>query len=115
MTTRMTIGIAVHSTSIVVLWVVREGVGFFAALNRALQEQLALTLGGTPGAFTEDIVAGRLEPSGLGPADATALRGLFEAMAQARYSPITSQTELAKLAESARDVIAALRKLEGGR
>jgi hypothetical protein len=88
---------------------------FFTTLNRALQEQLALTLGGAAGAFTEDVVAGRLEPAGLGPADAAALRGLFEAMAQARYSPITSQTELAKLAESARSVIAALRKLEGER
>jgi hypothetical protein len=88
---------------------------FFTALNRALQEQLALTLGGAAGAFTEDVVTGRLEPAGLDQADAAALRGLFEAMAQARYSPITSQTELAKLVESARGAIGALRNLEGER
>ncbi len=88
---------------------------FFATLNRALQEQLALTLDGTAGAFTEDVVASRLEPAGFAPNDAARLHSLFEAMTQARYSPITSQTELAKLAESARGVIAALRQLEGKR
>ncbi len=85
---------------------------FFAALNRALQEQLALTLGGPPGAFTEDVVTSRLEPRGLPAEAASAIRGLFETLAQARYSPITSQTELAKLAESARRAVSALRQLE---
>lgn len=85
---------------------------FFAALNQALQEQLALTLGGTPGTFTEDVVSSRLAPRGLGAEDTAVIRGLFEAVAQARYSSITSQAELAKLAESARAAVTALRKLE---
>lgn len=88
---------------------------FFAALNQALQEQLALTLGGSSGAYTEDVVAGRLEPRGLSAEDASRIRGLFEAVAQARYSSTASQAELAKLAESARAAVTALRKLEGQR
>lgn len=87
---------------------------FFAALNRALQEQLALTLGGSAGAFTEDVVTTRLEPRGLSAAEADRLRALFEALAQARYSPVTSRSELDALTESARQAIAALKNLEAG-
>lgn len=88
---------------------------FFAALNGALQEQLALTLGGTAGTFTEDVVTGRLVPRGLAADDAAKLQGLFAALAAARYSPDVAQTELAALSESARQVIGALRTLEGKR
>jgi hypothetical protein len=88
---------------------------FFAALNRALQEQLALTLGGSAGAFTEDVVAARLEPRGLSVAEAERLRALFEAVAQVRYSPVTSRSALDALTESARQAIAALKNLEDGR
>jgi hypothetical protein len=88
---------------------------FFLALNQALQEQLALTLGGAPGTFTEDVVAARLVPRGLAAEEATRLHTLFETLAQARYSPITSQTALVALAESARAAVAALRALEAQR
>jgi len=88
---------------------------FFAALNRALQEQLALTLGGSAGAFTEDVVATRLEPRGFPGAEAERLRTLFEALAQARYSPVTSRSALDALTESTRQAIAALKNLEAGR
>lgn len=85
---------------------------FFDGLNEALQEQLAATLGASAGAFTEDVVATRLLPLGLPVEEGDRIRALFEAIAQARYSPVTSQTELANLAEAARSAIAALRRLE---
>lgn len=88
---------------------------FFAALNQVLQLQLALTLGGAAGAFTEDVVEGRLAARALADEDAARLRSLFGALTQARYSPEASAARLDSLAEDARRVVAALRELEVGK
>ncbi len=88
---------------------------FFQALNTALQERLALTLGGTAGSFTPEVVETRLLRLGL-PAEAVpCLHRLFAALDQARYSPIASTAALESLRTDAEAVDAALRKLEGVR
>lgn len=88
---------------------------FFQALNTALQERLALTLGGMAGSFTVEIVATRLLPLGLPEAEAVRLHRLFAALDQARYSPVVSGAELAALRTDLEAAAAALRKLEAGR
>jgi hypothetical protein len=80
-----------------------------------LQERLALTLGGTAGSFTVDIIETRLAPRGLPAADAERLHRLFAALDQARYSPVTSAAELESLRADAESADAALRRLEATR
>ena len=88
---------------------------FFQALNSALQERLALTLGGTAGSFTPEVVETRLARLGLPAEEAARLHRLFAALDQARYSPIATTATLESLRTDAAAVDAALRKLEGSR
>jgi len=88
-----------------------QGPQFFAALNGALQQQLALTLGGPPGSFTDDVVETRLVPAGLPPEAAERLQDLFNRLAEARFSPTVSAGELPHLRERAEQVLAAVRQL----
>lgn len=92
-----------------------DAVNFFQALNPALQERLALTLGGTVGSFTVEIVEARLLAMGLSPTDAERLHRLFAALDQARYSPVASTAELELLRADAEAADAALRQLEATR
>ncbi|MBX3732280.1 MAG: protein BatD [Verrucomicrobiae bacterium] len=85
---------------------------FYAALNAALQEQLALLLGGVPGHFTEEVLEGPLEARGFSGTDAARLRRLFAAMAQARFAPGAASGELVENARDAAEVLAALEHLE---
>ena len=85
---------------------------FFAALHEALQGQLALTLGGAAGRYTEDVIDGKLLSRGLDPEDAERLRSLFSAIAQARFAPGTTPGELSERAADAEHVVQALRRLE---
>lgn len=85
---------------------------FYATLNTALQSQLALTLGGVPGSFTEEVIEGRLVPRGLSDEEAARLRGVFAMLAQARFAPGSlSGTPSARL-EDAEAVLRTLRRLE---
>ena len=92
-----------------------DAVNFFQALNPALQERLALTLGGTVGSFTVEIVEARLQAMGLSPTDAERLHRLFAALDQARYSPVASTAELESLRADAEAADDALRQLEATR
>ncbi|MFO1459899.1 MAG: BatD family protein [Verrucomicrobiota bacterium] len=85
---------------------------FFVALHSALQGQLALTLGGTAGSYTEDVIDGKLVSRGLDPEDVARLRSLFSAIAQARFAPGTTPGELSERAADTELVIKALRRLE---
>ncbi|HRI13544.1 MAG TPA: BatD family protein [Verrucomicrobiota bacterium] len=85
---------------------------FFAALNDAVQQQLALTLGGSPGTFTEEVIETRLVPAGLGPEECVRLRGLFQRLAEARFSPTVAGGELELMRKETEGLIAALRVLE---
>ncbi len=88
-----------------------DGPAFFAALNAALQQQLALVVGGTPGAFTGDVVAKRLVPVGFPPEMASRLEKLFDRLEETRFSPATSVGELPYWREEADTVIHALQQL----
>lgn len=85
---------------------------FYASLNTALQGQLALTLGGTSGSYTEEVIEGKLVPRGLSPEDAARLRGLFDQLVQARFSPQAASGELSSRAREADAILGALRSLE---
>ena len=85
---------------------------FFAALNGAVQERLALALGGPAGAFTADVVETRLVRQGFPDEDAARLRRIFAALDLARYSRNTSGAELESLRTDAEAVDAALRRWE---
>lgn len=88
---------------------------FFQALNTALQDRLALTLGGTVGSFTPEIVDTRLAQRGLPAEDAERLHRLFAALDQARYSPTASTATLESLRADAEAADTALRLLEASR
>ena len=88
---------------------------FSAALNRAVQERLALTLGGPAGAFTADVVETRLVRDGFPDEDAERLRRIFAALDLARYSRNATGSELESLRTDAEAVEAALRRWEGKR
>jgi len=85
---------------------------FYSALNAALQSQLALTLGGVPGSYTEEVIESRLVPRGLSGEDADRLRGLFAALAQARFAPGSLSGSLTERAAEAETAIRTLRRLE---
>ncbi|MEI6358255.1 MAG: hypothetical protein WCP53_14310, partial [Verrucomicrobiota bacterium] len=88
---------------------------FSAALNRAVQERLALTLGGPAGAFTADVVETRLVRDGFPDEDAERLRRIFAALDLARYSRNATGSELESLRTDAEAVDTALRRWEGKR
>ncbi len=88
---------------------------FFTSLNEAVQQQLALTVGGTPGCFTEEVVDTHLIPAGLAADDAQRLRNLFARLAEARFSPTASGGELAGLRQEAEQVLSVLRNLGEGK
>lgn len=88
-----------------------DGPAFFTALNAALQQQLALVVGGNPGAFTRDVVAKRLVPAGFPPEMAGRLEKLFDRLEETRFSPATSVGELPYWREEADTVINALQQL----
>ena len=92
-----------------------DAVTFFHVLNTALQERLSLTLGGTSGSFTPEIVETRLARLGLPEDDLARLQRLFAALDQARYSPVASTATLESLRADAEGADAALRKLETSR
>lgn len=81
---------------------------FFEALNDALQRRLALALGGTPGAYTEEVIESRLAPLGLDTAERTRLKALFDAISRARFDQSPGAAELGRLGSEA---LAALQRL----
>ena len=88
---------------------------FCAALNGAVQERLALALGGPAGAFTADVIETRLVRHGFPDEDAARLRRIFAALDLARYSRNTSGAELESLRTDTEAVDAMLRRWEGRR
>ena len=84
---------------------------FFSHLNDALQHRVALSVGGVAGSFTTEVIEQRLVPTGLGEDDATRLRALLERIAEARFSPDSSTSELAGLLVEAEAVLKALERL----
>lgn len=88
-----------------------DGPAFFAALNAALQQQLALVVGGTPGAFTREVVAKRLVPAGFPSEMAGRLEKLFDRLEETRFSPATTEGELPYWREEADTLINALQQL----
>lgn len=88
---------------------------FFTSLNEAVQQQLALTVGGIPGCFTEEVVDTHLIPHGLPPDDAQRLRNLFARLTEARFSPTASGGELTALRQEAEHLLAVLRSLGEGK
>ncbi|MCW5558290.1 MAG: BatD family protein, partial [Verrucomicrobiae bacterium] len=88
---------------------------FYSAVNAALQSQLALTLGGVAGSYTEEVIESQLVPRGLSGEDAGRLRELFAALAQARFAPGSRSGSLSEQAGEAEAAIRALRRLEESR
>lgn len=85
---------------------------FFAALGTVLQERIGLTLGITAAGITEEILDEKLRPKGMAERDLEVLSALFEAINQARYSPMSSVAELEALRAKAQSACAALEALE---
>jgi len=85
---------------------------FYAALNTAVQSQLALTLGGVPGSFTEEVIESRLVPRGLSEEEAAQFRRVLATLAQARFAPGTLAGTPADHLEEAERAIRVLRRLE---
>ena len=84
---------------------------FFSHLSEALQQRFALSCGGLAGSFTTEVVDQLLVPAGLAPEDANRLRGLLERIAEARFSPDSSTTELAGLLTEAESILKILERL----
>jgi hypothetical protein len=85
---------------------------FFSALGTVLQERIGLTLGITAAGITEEILEEKLRPKGMSAADLEVLSTLFEAINQARYSPMSSVAELEALRAKAESACMALEALE---
>jgi hypothetical protein len=85
---------------------------FFTALSTVLQERIGLALGVTAAGITEEVLEERLRPKGLSETDLVLLSGLFEAINQARYSPMSSVAQLEELHRRAESACAALAALE---
>lgn len=86
---------------------------FFAALGTLLQERIGLTLGMPAAGITEAVLEERLRPHGLAEDHLSNLAELFETINQARYSPISTVTELERVRTRAESACAALAALEG--
>lgn len=84
---------------------------FFRHLNQALQHRVALSIGGPTYSFTSECVDTKLVQAGLGVEDATRLRALLDRIAEARFSPESSTSELAGLLNDAESVLKALERL----
>jgi hypothetical protein len=84
---------------------------FFSHLNDALRHRLALSVGGIAGSFTAEVIDQRLVPAGLSEDDATRLRALLDRIAEARFSPHSSTSELAGLLTEAESILKALERL----
>ena len=91
----------------------RDAAAFFDALNRWLQLRLALTVSGQPGAYTSEVIEGRLRDRGLPTDTADQLRRLFAALDQARYSVEATPDRLESLQADAEAVNRALQALKG--
>ena len=85
---------------------------FFSALGTVLQERIGLTLGITAAGITEEILEEKLRPKGMPDRDLEVLSTLFEAINQARYSPMSSVAELEALRAKAEVACTALAGLE---
>jgi BatD DUF11 like domain len=85
---------------------------FFAALGTVLQERIGLALDITAAGITEEILEEKLRPKGMAERDLEVLSALFEAINQARYSPMSSVAELEALRAKAESACAALESLE---
>lgn len=85
---------------------------FFAALGTVLQARIGLALGITAAGITEEILEEKLRPKGMAERDLEVLSALFEAINQARYSPMSSVAELEALRARAESACAALEALE---
>ena len=90
-----------------------QGPEFFAALDQALRERIAITLRCAPGAVDDEIVERELTPRGLDEADAQRLRRLFRAVAAGRFAPVPSAADAKELRQEAGLALAAVRALEG--
>lgn len=84
---------------------------FFLHLNNTLQERIALSVGRAVSTSTGDVINERLIPAGLDDGEATRLRALLERIAEARFSPDSSATELPKLLAEAESSLKALERL----
>ncbi|MFZ9855771.1 MAG: BatD family protein [Limisphaerales bacterium] len=84
---------------------------FFSHLNEALQERIALAVGGIVGSFTSEVIDQRLVPAGFTGEDAARLRALLDRIAEARFSPDSSTSELAGLLTEAESTLKALERL----
>jgi hypothetical protein len=84
---------------------------FFALLFRLMQEQLGERLNLPASAITEAVLDERLPLRGANPEVIQRLHALFQLSNQARYAPVTTNTELLKVSSDLENTLRELQNL----